>query len=161
MEGRDPVSHTWTSSSAIGKTPQVTISYTTTGGAPYSNAITTTANDGSYSWVSGNGGVPDTISPQVKIRIVDASDGVAYDDTDDNFMIVSDFTLGSPNGSATYEVDDVVRSVGRIKGRLPMFNFLIPPHQRTLQARLLFWRLRIMTAINPGRFLTISARLFV
>jgi hypothetical protein len=99
---------TWTSSSAIAKTPQVTISYTTTGGAPYSNPITTTANDGSFTWVSANGGVPDTISSQVRIRIQDASDNVALDDSDNNLKIISNFTLLTPNTTVAYQVDDTI-----------------------------------------------------
>ncbi|MBI1977440.1 MAG: hypothetical protein HYS55_01655, partial [Candidatus Omnitrophica bacterium] len=110
---------TWTSTSAQAKTPQVTLLYSTTGGAPYSKVIATTANDGSYSWVAANGGVPDDISAQVKIKIEDASDQVAVDESDYNFKIISDPSLSVPNGNATYEVGDALNIVWTNKGTVP------------------------------------------
>jgi len=111
-----PYTITWTSSSSQLRTPYVTLSYTTTGGPPYDKTITTTDNTGSYTWVTANGGVPDTISSQVKIRVVDASDGVAYDDSDNNFKIISDFTISTPNGGGTYDIGDVIPITWTNKG---------------------------------------------
>jgi hypothetical protein len=111
-----PYTITWTSTSIQAKTPLVTLYYTTTGGAPFTKVITTTDNDGSYSWVTANGGVPDDISAQVKVRVVDASDGAAFDDSDFNMKIISDFTVLSPNGGVTYQVDDVVPVTWTNKG---------------------------------------------
>ncbi|MFH0985437.1 MAG: hypothetical protein V1882_07850 [Candidatus Omnitrophota bacterium] len=113
-----PYTITWTSSSAQLKTPQVMLAYTTTGGAPYDKAITTTENDGSYNWVTANGGVPDDISNQVKIRVMDASDSVATDSSDFNLQIVSDFVVSAPNGGATYEVGDPFTIAWTNKGRV-------------------------------------------
>ncbi|HTL69679.1 MAG TPA: Ser-Thr-rich GPI-anchored membrane family protein [Candidatus Eisenbacteria bacterium] len=102
-----PYTITWTSTSANDgvHTPSVKISYSTNGGGSY-NVITTTENDGSYDWVTGNGGVPDDISSQVKIRVEDASDNTAYDDSDYNCKIISNFTLTAPNGGTVHEVTD-------------------------------------------------------
>ncbi|MCK5178928.1 MAG: hypothetical protein KAR32_05300, partial [Candidatus Omnitrophica bacterium] len=108
LEVETPHVITWTSSSDIAKTPQVVISYSTTGGAPFDKAITTTDNDGSYSWAPFNGGVPNDIADEVKIHIEDASDGVAFDNSDYNFKIISDFELSVPNTAITYEVDDTI-----------------------------------------------------
>ncbi|MFH1800513.1 MAG: hypothetical protein ABH891_06685 [Candidatus Omnitrophota bacterium] len=114
-----PYAITWNSSSSQAKTPTVTIAYTTTGGAPYNKTITTTENDGTYDWITGNGGVPDDISNQVKIRVTDASDGVAMDSSDFNVKIISDFTVSAPNGNATYEVGDPFTIVWTNKGLVP------------------------------------------
>jgi hypothetical protein len=111
-----PYNITWTSSSSQLRTPYVTLSYTTTGGPPYDKTITTTDNTGSYTWVTANGGVPDTISSQVRIRVVDASDGVAYDDSDNNFKIISDFAISTPNGGGTYDIGDVIPITWTNKG---------------------------------------------
>jgi hypothetical protein len=101
-----PYTLTWTSSSSQTRTPQVQLLYSTTGGAPYTKVITTTNNTGSYSWVTANGGVPDDISSQVKVRVLDASDSVAFDDSNFNLKIISNLKLNTPNGGATYDVGD-------------------------------------------------------
>jgi len=103
-----PYEITWNSTSTQAHTPNVKIIY----GPPYDNVITySTANDGSYPWVSGNGGVPNYISPEVKIRIEDATDRalIAYDESNENFKIISNFTLNTPNDGGAlgyYEVGD-------------------------------------------------------
>ncbi len=108
-----PYDITWTSSSssAADKTPNVTILYSVNGGGTYPNTITTTANDGSYTWtVPATGGVPDDISDQVKVKVVSAAaaeaTALAADASDNNIKIISNFTLTAPNGGATYEVGD-------------------------------------------------------
>ncbi|MCM8800523.1 MAG: hypothetical protein NC912_00695 [Candidatus Omnitrophica bacterium] len=102
-----PYEITWTCSSDQTNVPYVRILYSTTGGPPYDKLITSsTANDGSYAWITANGGVPNDISTQVRIRIEDATDRAytAYDESDNNFKIISNFTLNTPNGNAVYEV---------------------------------------------------------
>jgi len=111
-----PYTITWTSTSTQAKTPQVTLLYSTTGGAPYSKTIATVDNTGSYNWVTANGGVPDDISSQVKVRVIDASDSVAYDDSSNNFKIISDFTLSTPDGGDTYDVGETIPITWTNKG---------------------------------------------
>ncbi|MBI4357688.1 MAG: hypothetical protein HY584_00155, partial [Candidatus Omnitrophica bacterium] len=103
-----PYTITWTSSSSQTRTPFVVLRYSTDGGGtwPAGKVIANTDNDGSYQWVSGNGGVPDDISAQVKIRAEDASDGIGKDDSNYNIKIISNYKLNSPNGTATYDVGD-------------------------------------------------------
>jgi hypothetical protein len=59
-----------------------------------------------------------------KIRIVDASDSVAYDDSDNNFKIISDFTISTPNGGATYDVGDTVPITWTNKGTVANVQLL-------------------------------------
>ncbi|MBN1913177.1 MAG: hypothetical protein JW788_02130 [Candidatus Omnitrophica bacterium] len=110
-----PYDITWTSTSAIGVTPNVKISYSTTGGEPYNKTITSsTPNDGLYTWGGSGAGVPNDISDQVRVCVEDASDvggsydHTAFDTSNENFKIISDFTLSDPNGGATYEVGDPI-----------------------------------------------------
>jgi hypothetical protein len=108
---------TWTSTSP--RTQNVKITYTTSGGPPFTKAISTSWPNGvlegdglihgSKEWkVVETGGVPDDISDQVKIRVEDATDPTAYDDSDYNLKIISDFTLSYPNGGSgvVYDVGD-------------------------------------------------------
>ncbi|MBI4430394.1 MAG: hypothetical protein HY587_01610, partial [Candidatus Omnitrophica bacterium] len=103
-----PYTITWTSSSSQIKTPFVVLRYSTDGGGtwPAGKVIANTDNDGSYVWTTINGGVPDDISSQVRIRVEDASDGVGKDDSNFNVKIISNFKLNAPNGGAVYEVSD-------------------------------------------------------
>ena len=119
-----PYNITWTSSSSQARTPQVTLSYTTTGGAPYNKTIATVDNTGSYSWVTANGGVPDDISSMSKIRIVDASDGVAFDDSNNNFKIISDFMVNTPNGGETFVIGDTIPITWTNKGTVANVQLL-------------------------------------
>jgi|GEM_PF-6435199 len=120
-----PYTITWTSTSAPAKTPSVVLRYSLTGGASFPDAqIIGTANmstactgpvggvyNCSYVWASANGGVPatgdggvSTITTQAKLRVEDASDGVAKDLSDNDWKIISNFRLNAPNGGATYDV---------------------------------------------------------
>ncbi|MFC1807952.1 hypothetical protein ACFL0T_06260, partial [Candidatus Omnitrophota bacterium] len=100
----------WTSSSDIAKTPKVDLFYGDFefGGGIYQKIADDTDNDGSYSWQTGNGGPPDVISTQMKIKVVDSSDDVANDPSDDYFSVISNMSMDFPDGNATYVVGDSI-----------------------------------------------------
>jgi hypothetical protein len=91
---------TWNTDVGI---PNVTLQYSTTP-EPYRMWVTidTIPNTGSYDWT-----VPDVISDNCYIRIMDATDGSPYDVSDYPFHIIpipEAITLTSPNGGETWEV---------------------------------------------------------
>ena len=118
---------TWSSSSTQARTPNVNLYYSTNGGGSY-NIITTTVNDGSYPWITANGGVPDLIGTEVRIRVEDATEAAlctsslgtrACDQSNNNFKIISDFTLTAPDGGgAPLEVGDPLTVTWSYKGTL-------------------------------------------
>jgi len=59
-----------------------------------------TPENHAYSWT-----VPDAIHETVKVRVSDASDYGARDDSDAPFRITGDFAITSPNGSENWEVN--------------------------------------------------------
>ncbi|MCU0286315.1 MAG: M12 family metallo-peptidase, partial [Acidobacteria bacterium] len=85
---------TWTSSGSI---TNVKIEYSTNNGSTWTTVISSTANDGSYSWT-----VPSVSSTQCKIRIKEAATGTPSDTSNAVFSIVSSssptITVTSPNG---------------------------------------------------------------
>ncbi|MFH1867392.1 MAG: hypothetical protein ABH843_00350, partial [Candidatus Omnitrophota bacterium] len=115
----------WTSSSTQAKTPFVDLYYADFefGGGVYQTIAEDTENDGSYIWSTANGGVPDVISEQVKIKVVDASDEAADDASDDYFKIISNFTLTNPDGNATYVVDDTINLAWTKKGSVDFVEY--------------------------------------
>jgi len=89
---------TWSSTSSIANVPEVQISYSKDGGAtfPASQIITTTVNDGAYTWSN----IPDSITTEARIKVADASDSTAYDISDANFSIRADLDLTAPDGGS-------------------------------------------------------------
>jgi len=84
----------------------VAILLSTDSGDSYSHPITlSTPNDGSYNWYS----IPDEyISTNCRIKIIDADNFDAYDESDCDFSILAEsppaITVISPNGSETWGV---------------------------------------------------------
>lgn len=95
---------TWRS---VGFTGNVELEYSTNSGSSWSSVISSTSDDGSHTWT-----IPDTPSPNCRVKISDASDGSPWDRTDDDFSI-PDFTVdASPSlrmvnvgNSTDYDVD--------------------------------------------------------
>jgi len=78
----------------------VKIEYSTNGGSSYSTIVSSTANDGSYTWT-----VPNTPSTQCLVRISDAADGNPSDVSDATFTIPSNefIVLDVPNGGESWQ----------------------------------------------------------
>lgn len=72
---------TWTSTGTVGN---VKIIYTTNNGSTWVNIVSTTANDGSYTWT-----VPNTLSSQCKVIVKEASDGIPSDVSNSTFSITT------------------------------------------------------------------------
>jgi hypothetical protein len=58
------------------------LEYSTDGGTIWNNIVTTTTNDGSYSWT-----VPNAPSAACKVRVSNAADAVCFDASNSNFTI--------------------------------------------------------------------------
>ncbi|MGE5280051.1 MAG: hypothetical protein ACM3L6_04830, partial [Deltaproteobacteria bacterium] len=88
---------TWTK---IGSTPNVKIEYSTDSGLNFPNTIIdSTPNTGSYPWV-----VPDVISSSLRVRVSDANNTDAYNDSEANFKIRGNITVAAPNGNEAWIV---------------------------------------------------------
>lgn len=91
---------TWTSIGDVG--PEVRIDYTVEDGAPV-NIVSTTTNDGSYTWDP----IADIDSEFVKIRVSSFIDPAVFDDSDDYFTIQPPvepvITVTVPNGGEFWE----------------------------------------------------------
>ncbi|MBU4306680.1 MAG: hypothetical protein KKB32_02455, partial [Acidobacteria bacterium] len=89
---------TWTSTGTIAN---VKIEYSINNGSSWSNIVTFTANDGSYSWT-----IPDTPSTTCLVRISDAADNDSSDSSDAVFTILAyvapTITVTAPNGGETW-----------------------------------------------------------
>jgi len=89
----------WTSSGTSGN---VRIQYTTGGIGSWINIVSSTADDGTYSW-----NIPSSInSDKCRIRVSDVNDySGCYDISDDDFTIAPgcQITVNSPNGGETWE----------------------------------------------------------
>ena len=78
--------------------PYVRIEYTTNNGTSWNDVISTTQNNGSYSWV-----VPATPSSQCKIRVSEFGNASNYDISDVNFTIANPFiNVTTPNGGENW-----------------------------------------------------------
>ncbi|MCP5045949.1 MAG: hypothetical protein GY940_02185 [bacterium] len=93
----------WTSTGTVGN---VKIEYSTNNGGSWSTVVSSTSNDGSYSWT-----VPNAVSSQCLVRIKEASDGSPSDTSNQVFSIVAapisdTVTVTSPNGGETLTVGD-------------------------------------------------------
>jgi len=90
---------TWTSSGTVGN---VKIEYSTNNGTNWSTIVSSTANDGSYSWT-----VPAVSSSNCKVRISE-TDGDPSDTSDSVFSIVTasnpEITVTSPNGGEFWAI---------------------------------------------------------
>ncbi len=81
---------TWTSSGTSGN---VKIEYSANGGSNWSTIITSTPDDGAYSWT-----IPNTPSTNCLVKIAD-TDGTPSDQSDNPFAIQSAYiTVNQPNG---------------------------------------------------------------
>ena len=72
---------TWSSTGQVGN---VKIQYSTDNGSTWKTIISSTSNDGLYSWI-----VPNTVSSQCKIKISEAADGSPFDISEGVFSIFS------------------------------------------------------------------------
>jgi hypothetical protein len=95
---------TWSSAGFAGN---VKLEYSTNSGSSWSTIIASTGNDGSHTWT-----IPNTPSPNCRVKISDQSDGSPWDRSNADFSI-PDFTIGAtPNlrkvdvgGFTTYDVN--------------------------------------------------------
>jgi len=72
---------TWTTTGTVGN---VKLEYSSNNGSSWNTIVSSTANDGTYTW-----SVPNAVSSQCKVRISEASDGSPSDMSDSLFTIVS------------------------------------------------------------------------
>ncbi|RMF59220.1 MAG: hypothetical protein D6743_16610, partial [Calditrichaeota bacterium] len=89
---------TWTSQNLSNP---IRIKYSTDGGAHYTTIVSSTSNDGSYTWT-----IPNTPSTTCLVRVSDATDGSPKDVSDAPFEIVASasLTLTAPNGGENWQV---------------------------------------------------------
>jgi Metallo-peptidase family M12B Reprolysin-like/Viral BACON domain len=89
----------WTSTGSISN---VKLQYSTNNGSSWTNIISSTADDGAYNWT-----VPNAVSSNCKIKIIDAADASVSDSSDAVFSIVSANTatisITSPNGGESID----------------------------------------------------------
>jgi hypothetical protein len=79
-------------------TDDVKIQYSTNGGGSWIDIISSTENDGVYSWT-----VPNTPSTNCLVRIYDAADGDPYDESNAPFTISDEsITVTYPNGGEVF-----------------------------------------------------------
>jgi hypothetical protein len=95
---------TWRS---VGFSGNVKLEYSTNSGSSWSTIISSTADDGSHDWT-----IPDTPSPDCRVKISDAADGAPWDRSDDDFSIpeftidaTPDLRMVDVGGSTNYDVD--------------------------------------------------------
>jgi Metallo-peptidase family M12B Reprolysin-like/Viral BACON domain/Kre9/KNH-like N-terminal Ig-like domain/Bacterial Ig domain len=90
----------WTNTGSISN---VDIEYSTNGGGSWTNIVSSTTNDGAYSWT-----VPNAVSSNCLIRITDAADAAILDSSNAAFSIVAagtkTITVTSPNGGESLVV---------------------------------------------------------
>jgi len=89
---------TWTSSGTSGN---VKIEYSTDNGSSWTEEITSTPDDGSYSWT-----IPDAPSDSCLVRVSDTS-GSPSDTSDSLFAITPYITVISPNGGEEWNIDSL------------------------------------------------------
>ena len=86
----------------MGTVGNVKIQYSTDNGNSWSTIISSTANDGSYTWT-----VPNKTSSTCLIKISEASDGSPSDTSNSTFSIISiiasSITVTEPNGGETFD----------------------------------------------------------
>jgi len=88
---------TWTK---IGATPNVKIEYSTDSGQNFPNEIiASTPNTESYPWT-----IPDVILSSMRVRVSDATNANAYNDSEANFKIRGNITVTAPNGTEAWIV---------------------------------------------------------
>ena len=78
----------------------VKIEYSTNSGVDWMVIVDDTTNIGSIAWT-----VPNTPSPNCRVKISDALDGDPFDVSDDDFII---YSRGDVNGDGTIDIADVV-----------------------------------------------------
>lgn len=108
---------TWTGSGSVG---DVRIDYSSTGGETWTTIVTSTANDGSYSWT-----VPNTASQSCKVRVSKAdSETGPWDVSDQNFTIETATALivTHPNGGEVFEVEDTCDITWTTGGEISKVN---------------------------------------
>jgi Leucine-rich repeat (LRR) protein len=88
---------TWTTTGTVGN---VKIDYSIDNGVNWSNVITSTENDGLYSWT-----VPNIPSSQCIVRVSEI-DSALSDESDSTFTIscITNITVTHPNGGETFEI---------------------------------------------------------
>ncbi len=116
----------WTTTGTI---PTVTLQLSKDGGSMW-NDIATVPNTGSYAWT-----VPDAITTQARVRVVDAVVGhpATADASDANFSIRAAFGFVQPDGSAPWAVNEThaiqwttTGTVGQVKLEYSTDNFATP-----------------------------------
>jgi len=91
---------TWNSQ---GNIADVNLEYSTDNGGSWTAIVSSTTNDGSYTWT-----IPDAVSSQVLVRLADAADNDPIEVSDAVFAIVAPLppalTVSSPNGGDSWTV---------------------------------------------------------
>lgn len=108
----------WTSTGGVGN---VKLQYSSNNGSNWSNLVTSTANDGAFSWT-----VPNSTGSKCLVKISEAADGDPSDTSDETFSISTSvtptITITSPNGGESIQGDTTYNiewtssgSVGNVK----------------------------------------------
>ncbi|MFC1658696.1 hypothetical protein ACFL1D_04825 [Candidatus Omnitrophota bacterium] len=84
-----------------GSIANVKLEYSVDGGLTFEQIIESAPNAGSYRWV-----VPDAVTRQAVVRIIDANDPGVFDISDDLFKIRGSLTVTSPNGGEAWLAGD-------------------------------------------------------
>jgi len=85
-----------------GKIDAVRLEYSRDGFASEVKTImASTSNSGVYNWT-----VPDDISPQAKIRVLDVDDNTVQDASDKTFQTIADFKVMGPNGGEVWHATE-------------------------------------------------------
>jgi hypothetical protein len=87
-----------------GSISTATLQYSADGGASYPNTITTTADAATQ---SANWTIPDSLTSQGKVKIINNADSSVNDTSDLNFKIVGILTITAPNGGESWGVETI------------------------------------------------------
>jgi hypothetical protein len=105
---------TWNSSGNPGN--NVRIEYSTNGGSSWNNIISSTANDGSYSWT-----VPNTPTTSARVRVTSTSNSSNIDTSNSNFTIYQptivwvDFTYtGTESGTQAEPYNTLAEAINAV-----------------------------------------------
>jgi hypothetical protein len=103
---------TWTGNPGT----NVKLEYTTNGGSSWNNIISSTANDGSYSWT-----VPNTPTTSARVRVTSTTDSFYSDTSDSNFTINQstivwvDFTYtGTESGTQSQPFNTLAEAINAV-----------------------------------------------
>ncbi|MFH1698793.1 MAG: hypothetical protein ABH882_07025 [Candidatus Omnitrophota bacterium] len=112
----DTYNITWES---VGTVSFVNLTYSLNNYTSYSTIITSTPNDGCFTWT-----VPDAISNNVTVRVRSTSDIDAYNDSNTAFRIKGSLNVTSPNGNEQWKINQKYNVTWDTIGTIPVVKIL-------------------------------------